>query len=118
RGSEKRRWGNRGTELATTLDVEKLPAGHAIDLDCPVRFGVIGEPAPADQVSPDAPEGASGAAAPDQERRQLADFLGPTFLIFRDNVQEELQLSRKQKEELQSRLATTIQAARAFFDKL
>jgi hypothetical protein len=46
RGSEKLKWSNRNLELKGD-DVTRLPAGHAIDLSCGVRYGIIGEPDPA-----------------------------------------------------------------------
>jgi hypothetical protein len=42
RGSEKLKWGN--TRFAGESDVSRLPAGRPIDLACPVRYGIIGEP--------------------------------------------------------------------------
>src|SRR5438034_1251692 len=58
------------------------------------------------------------APVPEEARRQLVQALGPTFLIFRATVQEELHLSDEQKEKLNGRLAVTIQDAMAFFQKI
>src|SRR5262249_44588784 len=49
RGSEKLRWGNQVTEVKGQADVTRLPAGHAIDLACEVRYGLLGEPVAPDQ---------------------------------------------------------------------
>jgi hypothetical protein len=46
RGSEKLKWGKKNQGLKDQADVTLLPAGHAIDLSCGVRYGIIGEPAP------------------------------------------------------------------------
>ena len=47
-GSEKLKWGNKNLpQLKGQADVTHLPGGHAIDLACGVRYGLIGEPVPA-----------------------------------------------------------------------
>lgn len=43
-GSERLRWGNRLLELKGEPAVAHLPAGRAIDLECAVRYGIVGEP--------------------------------------------------------------------------
>jgi hypothetical protein len=43
RGFETLKWGNAFQELKGTADVTRLPAGHAIDLACGVRYGIVGE---------------------------------------------------------------------------
>ena len=43
-GDERLRWGNPHFKLTTESDVEHLMAGHPIDLDCRVRYGLIAEP--------------------------------------------------------------------------
>ncbi len=50
RGSEKLRWGNKRMDLKGEADVTRLPLGHAINLDCGVRYGIIGEPVAADDA--------------------------------------------------------------------
>ena len=120
RGSEKLKWGNDRLGPWGEADVTHLPGGHPIDLACGVRYGILGEPAPADRVAADAPPALAGrpvAPVPDESRRQLVEAFGPTFLIFRDRVQAELNVSAEQKEKLQDRLAATIQEASAFFQK-
>jgi hypothetical protein len=94
-----------------------LTAGHPIDLDCQVRYGIIGEPAGPDKVAADAPD-APQPGAPEQARRQIIETLGPPFLVFRDKVQEELKLSDEQKKKLEKRLQDTVQDAMPFFQEL
>jgi len=51
-GSEKLQWGNKNLpQLKSQADVTVLVGGHAIDLRCGVRYGIIGEPVAADQAS-------------------------------------------------------------------
>jgi hypothetical protein len=121
RGSEKLRWGHGRNGPWAEADVTHLPGGHPIDLACGVRYGILGEPATADQVAADAPPDPAGlpvAPVPDEARRQLVEALGPPFLIFRDKVQGELRLSSEQRERVGERLARTIQDAQAFFQKM
>jgi hypothetical protein len=121
RGTEKLRWGNERMGQWAEADVTHLPGGHAIDLACGVRYGVVGEPAPADRVAADAPAALAGRPAgpvPEDVRRQLVEAFGPTFAVFRGRVQEELKLSPGQRENVQGRLAATVQDAQAFFQKL
>ena len=121
RGSEKLRWGNKNMNLPGAGDVANLPGGHRIDLACGVRYGIIAEPAPADQVAANAPPDLAGlpvAPVPDEALRQIVQTLGPTFLVFRAKVQDELKLSAEQREKLQERLASTVQDAQPFFQKL
>ena len=122
RGSEILKWENNGLDLIQGRgDVARLPSGHAIDLNCGVRYGIIGEPAAADQVSDDAPAtpvvGPVGPV-PEDALRQLEQAFGPAFLISRNKVQEDLKLSAEQREKLQDRLAVTVQEAQQFFQKL
>jgi hypothetical protein len=118
RGAEKLRWGNkRAAVFKGSVDVARLPGGHAIDLACAVRYGLIGEPVAAAEAT-DAP--AQGGAdpivlVPDEARRQLIQAFGSTFLVFRARVQKELELSAAQKQKLEQRLIATIQDARRFF---
>jgi len=44
-GKEKLRWGNQRLLLTDEVDARHLMAGHPIDLDCGVRYGLIAEPA-------------------------------------------------------------------------
>ncbi len=50
-GDERLRWGNARFRLLEEADAEHLMAGHPIDLDCRVRYGLIAEPCPADEVA-------------------------------------------------------------------
>jgi hypothetical protein len=84
-----------------------------------VRYGMIGEPAGPDKVSADAPdEPGPQPEVPEEAVRQLTQALGPSFLIFRDRVQKELNLSKDQARKLRQRLPETIQDAMQFFQKL
>jgi hypothetical protein len=56
--------------------------------------------------------------APEEAGRQIAETLGPPFLVFRDKVQEELKLSDEQKKKLEKRLQDTVQDTMQFFQKL
>jgi hypothetical protein len=110
RGSEKLHWTNNRQELKKQADVTHLPAGHAIDLRCGVRYGIIGEPVAAHET-----------VAFDQEHQrppQLAEIFGPLFLVFRDKVQKELKVSDEQKQKLAKRLQIIVQDAKQFFDML
>ena len=55
---------------------------------------------------------------PDEARGLVIQALGPTFLVFRDKVQEELKLSDEQKKKLEKRLQDTVPDAMQFFQKL
>jgi hypothetical protein len=56
--------------------------------------------------------------APDDARRQIAETLGPPFLVFRDKIQEELKLTVEQKKNLDDRLQATVQDAMQFFQNI
>jgi hypothetical protein len=106
RGTEKLKRGNKHEESGNP------PGGHAvfIDLDCGVRFGIIGEPVPAEEAgSADHPQ------IPEQARKVLAENLHGSFLVFRDKVQEDLKLTEKQKEKLEQHLK---ELATEFFQKM
>jgi len=98
-------------------EVASLPGGHRIDMACGVRYGVLGEPAGPDSVAADAPD-TPQPGAPEDARRQITETLGPPFLVFRDQVQEELKLSDEQKKKLEKRLQDTVQGAMQFFQRL
>jgi hypothetical protein len=99
-------------------EVVILPGGRPIDLECRVRYGILGEPARAEEVSN--AEDIAGATiigqVPDEVRRQLHEALGGPFLIFRNKVQGELKLSDEQKQELAQLLPRHIQATMKFFE--
>jgi len=108
RGTEKLRRGNKNEG--------HLPGGHVvfIDLDCGVRYGIIGEPVPAE-------ESGSEAAAqdiPEEVRKHLAQTLGGAFLVFRDKVQEDLKLTKEQKEKVEQHLRELIPEVMEFFQKI
>lgn len=116
-GSEKLKWGTKNQGLKGQADVTLLPAGHAIDLSCGVRYGIVGEPVAADEAGDaEAPE-ERPQEVPAEAGRQLTETLGPAFMVFRDKVQEELKLSDEQKKKLEKRLQDTVQDAMQFFQK-
>jgi hypothetical protein len=115
RGSEKLRWGNKAQLLKGRADVTVLPGGHAIDLSCTVRYGIIGEPVPADQTGADEP---AAQGIPDEARRQLVNALGGAFIVFRDRMQEELKLSDKQKQQLLAKFPEHMEATMKVFEKI
>jgi len=49
-GDERLRWGNARLKLTTESDVQHLMAGHPIDLECGVRYGLFAEPSADDEV--------------------------------------------------------------------
>ena len=111
RGSEKLQWANQSLpEMKGQADVTILAGGHAIDLACGVRYGIIGEPVADGE---ERPQEVTAAA-----RRQLTEMLGPTFLVFHDKVQEELKLSDEQKKKLENQLQDTAEDAEQLFHKL
>jgi hypothetical protein len=95
RGTEKLQRVNKGQGLA------QLPEGHAvfIDLDCGVRYGIIGEPVPNDEAG-----SADHDEVPDQARKILAENLHGLSLILRHKVQEDLKLTKEQEEKLEHHL--------------
>ena len=106
----------RGTErLKRGNENEGPPRGRAIfiDLDCGVRFGIIGETAPAEEAGR-----AHRAAVPGAAREHLAQRLGGPFLVFRDKVQANLKLTKVQKEELEQNLAEWLSDATQFFEEI
>jgi len=48
RGTEKLKWGSKAMKARAKTDDEVafLPAGRFIDMECGVRYGIIGEPVP------------------------------------------------------------------------
>jgi hypothetical protein len=53
RGTEKLKWGSEGLKAQAKTDDEVafLPSGRFIDMECGVRYGIIGEPVAADEVT-------------------------------------------------------------------
>jgi hypothetical protein len=117
RGSEKLKWGNKLQQLKGQADVTILPAGHAVDLNCGVRYGIIGAPVAGEQAGADE-AGAEDSDPEDQASRQLTEALGTMFLVFRDKIQKDLKVSDEQKQKLAKRLQHTLQDAMPFFEKL
>jgi hypothetical protein len=119
-GSEKLHWGNKDGAFANPIDVARLPAGHAIDLACKVRYGFLGEPLP-DAETTDAPmnrHAEAGAEMPEEARRQLLQSFGPATLVFRAKVQKELGLSDAQKKKVTARRDELLQDAMRFIGKM
>jgi hypothetical protein len=104
--------------LKDQADVTVLPGGHAIDLSCGVRYGIIGEPVPADEAGDAETPEERPQASPAEALRQHLEAVGPAFLVFRDKVQVELKLSDEQKKKLQKRLQVTHQEAMQLFQRL
>jgi hypothetical protein len=108
RGTEKLKRGNKNEG--------RLPGGHVafIDLDCGVRFGIIGEPVPAEEA------GGDDAAdhIPEETRKGLANELQGSAMVFRAKVQEDLKLSHEQKEKLEQHLKEQFPEIMQFIQKI
>lgn len=75
-GTERLRWGSARFQLLKEPDIAHLMAGHPIDLDCHVRYGLSATPAPAKEVAaPGTALGNNQAAAMQQQLRQMKDAL-------------------------------------------
>jgi hypothetical protein len=109
RGTEKLTRGNKNDESG------RPPGAHAvfIDLDCGVRYGIIGEPVPSDEAA-----GSDEPQVPEDVRKHLAQKLEGPFLLFRDKVQQDLKLTHEQKAKLQQYLLECIPDAMKFFEKI
>jgi hypothetical protein len=119
RGSEKLKWGNKAlSQLKGRADVTVLMGGHAIDLNCGVRYGMIGEPVAEDEAGDAEEPVGQPRHVPDEAGRQITEMLGPPFLVFRQKVQDELKLSDDQKKKLENRLQGLVQDAMQLFQKL
>jgi hypothetical protein len=110
RGAEKLTRGNKNRKVV------RPPGGHAvfIDLDCGVRYGIIGEPVPAGEAG----NADSAVGVPEEVRKHLAQSLGGPFLVFRDKVQKDLKLTGEQKEKLGQYLQEWLPDAMKFFEKI
>jgi hypothetical protein len=98
-------------------EVAFLPAGRPIDVNCGVRYGILGAPDPVlAEETADAAEPAQDI--PDESRKELVQVLGGAFIIFRDKVQEELKLSDEQKAKLQEKFPEHVQETMKVFDKV
>ena len=107
RGTEKLQRGNKNEG--------RPPGRHVafIDLDCGVRYGMIGEPVPADEAG-----SADHTEVPEQARKVLAENLHGSFLVFRDKVQEDLKLTNEQKDKLAHYLQEQLPDAMQFLQKI
>jgi hypothetical protein len=116
-GSEKLKWANGFQDLPGRANVTHLPGGHTIDLNCGVRYGIIGEPIAEEDSLTD--EEANGAAQfPAGAERQLAEMLGGEFIVFRDRVQQELKLSDAQKRTVMKSFGRHMQATMRLFENI
>ena len=109
RGTEKLTRGNKKEESS------RLRGRRAvfIDLDNGVRYGIIGQPVAVEETS-------SGhqAQVPDEARKMLRHEFGGPFVVSRDAVQVELQLTNEQKEKLNQNLLEFLPDAVQFFRKM
>ena len=118
RGSEELHWGNvpSESELKAQRNVILEWAGRDPELSCGVLYGIIGEPIAADHATaapPPAPQ------VPDEARRHVVEALGGgSFLVFRDRVQDELNLSDDQRQKLLERFYEYAQPTKNVFDKI
>jgi len=120
RGSEKLRWANQTQKLKGLADVTLLPGGHAIDMSCGVRYGILGEPVPAEAAVEPAEAGdvQEPGQFPDEARKQLIDVLGGPFVVFRDKVQDELKLSDEQRQKLLEKFPPYVHETMKMFDRV
>jgi hypothetical protein len=118
KGSEKLHWGNvpSQSELQGQRNVILEWAGRDPELDCGVLFGVLGEPIAAELAGDaDAP----GPSFPDEVRKHVVEALGfGPFLVYRDQVQGELNLSDDQKQKLLQPFPEYAQQTKNVFDKI
>ena len=70
-GDERLRWGNARFKLSLESDAEHLMAGHPIDLECKVRYGLFAEPCSPDEVAKDAVARGSRRGDPRADRRAI-----------------------------------------------
>jgi hypothetical protein len=108
RGTEKLKRGNKNEG--------HLPGGHAvfIDLDCGVRYGIIGEPVPAEEAG----SADQANVLPEEARKYLVQTLRGSFLVMRGKVQEDLKLSSEQKEKLEQHFQEWIPEIIQFVQKI
>jgi hypothetical protein len=65
-----------------------------------------------------ASEQAAAQGIPEEARKKLSHELGSSFLVFRDKVQEELKLTKEQKDMLEQHLRELLPDAMLFFQKI
>jgi hypothetical protein len=101
-----------------------LPGGRLVDLECGVRYGIIGTPV---AVAVDAGSGrAAVSSRPHTDPpgpaptpgRQLMEMLGPQFAVFLAPVQEDLKLSAEQKQHLQELMRGAQQGVQQFMQTI
>lgn len=118
-GWEHLKWANRFQDLQGRADVTHLPGGHAIDLSCGVRYGIIGEPvADEDAHGEEAVVAIDTVQLPVGIERQLAEVLGGEFVVFRERVQDELRLSEEQKRKLTETFGPHVQETMRLFERI
>ena len=103
-GHERLRWGNRRLTSSDEPDVAHLMAGHPIDLDCAVRYGLQAKPCSEEEIA-DAGDAGLPQSQPDggpqnDMRQQLIGALGPRFQILQDSMLKDLELSEEQRQSL------------------
>ncbi len=109
RGTEKLTRGNKNEESGRPPERRTV----FIDLDCGVRYGLIGQPVAVEEAS-------SGhhAQIPDEARKMLRHEFGGPFVVSRDQVQVELQLTEQQKEKLNQHLLEFLPEAVQFVQRM
>lgn len=86
-GSERLRWGNARLKLTTEPAAAHLMAGHPIDMDCGARYGLIAEPARADEI-------VDTAARPAGGNRQTMDRIRGKMQRVQAGIQRRRQAGR------------------------
>lgn len=100
-------------------EVACLSAGRPIDVECGVRYGIVGEPVADENTLAAGTDPPSGPGIPEEARRQLIGALGtPLAVIFRDKVQQELKLSDHQQQKLAVRLHELVHATMQIFQEI
>lgn len=95
-GTERLRWGHLRLFQIDEPDVAHLMAGHPIDLDCGVQYGLHAQPCSTEEVVEAIDRNPPNGRGPDQ----LAAALSPRFLVFGDATARELGLSQQQRSAL------------------
>lgn len=107
-------------ELMGQVGVTGPPGAHMIDLDCPVRYGFVCEPVPdQDAIDPKAVAAPNDPALdfPDEARRELVEFLGGPFLVFRDAVLDDLEIAGDRKQKLLAKFPDYRHETMSVFEK-
>ncbi len=119
-GWEHLEWGSIFQHLHGRADVRHLPGGHAINLSCAVRYGIIGAPVAAeDALSAEEARGANSVAQVSAGMpRQIAEMLGGQFIVFRQRVQDELKLSDEQRLKLMASFGPHVEATMRLVERI